>query len=428
MDLSRRFTLAVAIAAAFAPPLVAHAGISPVRADVLLTEGDVLAGSVVSGLNPVFTDGVGRPGSIVALADGRRLIWYDGAIVFDSGTVVDPVLSGGESTIGIGDGGAFIYSPSIDGDDAVWTQSGLLLLDGQPDPVVPGQFNAFNSRPSMLPDGRAVWVAGYSLTAGGATAGRALFRATTGATPVFESLLRTGDLIGGAAIGTTGITFTYQMSDSGEHLAVVLLRDTGSTQTDGSVLVDGTIRAEEGAAVGPAAPGENWQGFAGVAINDAGDWLLAGDTSGPTATDAFLAYNGAIQVREGNSLGGEALPDGSALRAISINNLGQAVHAWNTPGNVRKLFFANDAGNLPDSVLLLKTGTPLDLDGNGSAEAVLVDVLGSFTTTTGLSLAEDGSVYIQASYTIDGSPFESLLRLDGVDVIFADGFDPAGPL
>jgi hypothetical protein len=428
MHPSRRPVLIAAIAATLAGSWSAQAGIAPVAADVLLTEGDALAGSVVSGLNPVFTDGDGRPGSIVALADGRRLIWYDGGVVFDSGTVVSPVLTGGESTIGIGNGGAFIYSPSAGGDDAVWTQSGLLLLDGQPDPVAPGQFNAFNSRPSMLPDGRAVWVAGYSATAGGATLGRAMFRATTGATPVFESLLRTGDLIGGVPIGTTGITFNFQMSDSGEHLAVILLRDTGSTLTDSTVLVDGVIRAEEGAPVVPAAPGENWQAFAGVAINDAGDWLLAGDTSGVAATDNFLAYNGSIQVREGDSLGGEALAAGSALRAISINNLGQAVHAWNTPGDVRKLFFASDAGNLADSVLLLKTGTPLDLDGNGSGEAVLVDVLGTFTTTTGLSLAEDGAVYIQASYTIGGTAFESLLRLDGADVIFANGFDPTGPL
>lgn len=428
MDLSRRLTLAVAIAAAFAAPFSAHAGISPVAAEVLLTEDEPLAGSVISSLNPVFTDGQGIPGSIVALADGRRLIWYDGAVVFDSGTVVGPVLAGGESTIGIGDGGAFIYSPSVDGEDSVWTQSGLLLRGDDPDPTAPGLFNAFNSRPSMLPDGRAVWVGGYAGAQGGATLGRVLYRATTGVTPVFESLLRTGDLIGGVAIGTTGITFNYQMSDDGEHLAILLLRDTGSTATDGTVLVDGVIRAEEGSPVGPSAPGENWQGFAGVAINNDGNWLLAGDTSGPTTTDAFLAYNGELQVREGDTLGGEPLPGGSALRAISINNLGQAVHAWNTPGDVRKLFFASDASNLQDSVLLLRTGTPLDLDGNGTAEAILDDILGTFTTTTGLSLGEDGSVYVQATYTVDGIEFESLLRVGLSDVIFANGFEPIGPL
>lgn len=427
MDLCRRLTLAVAISAALSAPVAVRAGISPVQAEVLLTEGDALAGSTVSSLNPVFTDGQGVPGGIVALADGRRLILYDGAIVFDSGTVVGSVLTGGEATIGIGDGGAFIYSPNVDGEDAVWTQSGLLLRGDDPDPTAPGLFNAFNSRPSMLPDGRAVWVGGYAGSPGGATLGRVLYRATTGATPVFESLLRTGDLVGGIAIGTTGISFNYQMSDDGDHLAVVLLRDTGSTATDGTVLVDGVIAAEEGSPIGPQAPGENWQGFAGVAINNDGDWLLAGDTSGPAATDAFLAYNGELQVREGDTLGGEALPDGSALRAISINNLGQAVHAWNTPGNVRKLFFANDASNLQDSVLLLRTGTPLDLDGNGAAEAVLVDILGTFITTTGLSLAEDGSVYVQASYTIDGTPFESVLRVDASDLIFANGFDPIAP-
>lgn len=416
------------------PPLAAalactcaHAGAPPVAADVLLSQGDALAGSTVATLNPVFLDGAGRPGSLVVLANGNRAIWYDGAVVFDSGDVAGTVLAGGEATIGIGDGGAFVYSPNADGEDSVWTQAGLLLRGTDPAPGLPGQFTTFHSRPSMLPDGRAVWVGGLTDVQGGSTQGRVLYRASTTAPFAYEPLLRTGDVVGGFAIGTTGIGFQYQMSDSGAHLAALLILQTGSTANDNVVYLDGSVVAREGSPVGSSAPGENWQNFAGVAVNDAGDWLLAGDTDGATATDAFLAFNGELQVREGDLVDGELLGAGSALRAIAINNLGQALHAWNTPGNVRKVFFANDAGRLHDSVLLLRTGSGLDLTGDGNADATLVDILGTFTTTTGLSLAEDGAIHIQASYDQGGNTRVSLLRLALPDRLFYDGFQAAAP-
>ncbi|MBX3725897.1 MAG: hypothetical protein KF823_08265 [Xanthomonadales bacterium] len=415
------------------PPLAAvlactglHAGLPPVAVDVLLSQGDPLAGSTVATLNPVFPDGEGRPGSLVALANGNRAIWYDGAVVFDSGEVAGSVLTGGEATIGIGNDGAFVYSPNTDGEDSVWTQAGLLLRGTDPAPGLPGQFTTFHSRPSMLPDGRAVWVGGITNTQGGSTQGRVLYRATTTAPFAYEPLLSTGDMVGGFAIGTTGVGFQYQMSDSGEHLVMLLVLQTGSAANDTGVYRNGALVAQEGSPVGPSAPGENWQNFAGVAVNDSGDWLLAGDTDGAVASDAFLAFNGELLVREGDLLDGELLPAGSALRAIALNNKGQALHAWNTPGNVRKLFFANDAGRLHDSLLLLRTGSGLDLTGDGSTDATLVDILGTFTTTTGLSLAEDGAIYIQASYDQGGSTRTSLLRLALPDRLFRNGFqDPA---
>lgn len=414
------------LAAAFAC-CGARAGVPPVAAEVLLTLGDPLAGSTAATLNPVFVDGAGRPGSVVALANGNRVIWYDGAVVFDSGDVAGSVLTGGEATIGIGDGGAFVYSPNTDGEDSVWTQAGLLLRGTDPAPGLPGQFTTFHSRPSMLPDGRALWVGGLTAIQGGATQGRVLYRATTTAPFAYEPLLRTGDVVGGFPIGTTGIGFQYQMSDSGAHLVALLILQTGSTANDNVVYLNGDLVATEGSPVGPSAPGENWQNFAGVAVNDAGDWLLAGDTDGATATDAFLAFNGELQVREGDLLDGELLGSGSALRAIAINNLGQAIHAWNTPGNVRKLFFANDASRLQDSLLLLRTGSALDFTGDGNADATLVDILGTFTTTTGLSLAEDGAIHIQASYDQGGNTRVSLLRLALPDRLFYDGFQAGAP-
>lgn len=412
-------------AALLATASLAQAGAMTVTAERLLTVGDDLSGSTVSSLNVVFTDGEGRPGSLVELADTARVIWYDGAAIFNSLSISGFTLSGGEATMGVGNGARFIYSPNTDGGDSVWTQSGLLFRANDPAPGIPDQFTTFHSRPKMLPDGTAVWIAGITDTNGGSTQGRALYRANSQGPANAELLLRTGDLINGVAIGPTGVGFQYQLSDNGDHLANLILRATGSTANDGAVLVDGVMVAQEGSPVGPSAPGENHQGFAGVAINNQGNWLLAGDTDGPVSSDAFLAYNGDIQMREGSSYGGEDLPAGSALRAIAINNINQAVMSWNTPGNVRKLFFATDASQLFNAVLLLKTGSGLDFTGNGVADATLIDIFGSFTNTKGLDLAEDGRVMLHVSYEEGGQTRQSLISIQVPDRLFSDRFENA---
>ena len=408
------------------PTLPAFAGgPTPVAAERLLTVGDALAGSTVQNLNVVFTNGQGQPGSIVVLADGGRAIWYDGAVVFNSNDVVGHTLTGGEATIGIGDDGRFHYSPNTDGSDSVWTHNGLLIRGTDPAPGIAGQFTTFHSRPSMLPDGTAVWVAGITPTQGGSSQGRVLYWSNSDGMPDPEPILKTGDLVGGFAVGTTGIGFQYKMSDNGKHVVGALILDTGSTANNDVIHINGKIVAREGDPVGDSAPGENWQNFAGVSINDHGDWLLAGDTDGPTASDAFVAYNGEIQMREGSSYGGETLPAGSALRAVSINNAGQAAMTWNTPGNVRKLFFANEASRLHNAIPVLVTGDGLDFDGDGTADATLIDILGTFTTTNALQLAESGDIYLNVSYDEGGNTRQSLIRIDYPDHLFAHDFEAA---
>jgi hypothetical protein len=391
-----------------------------VQATRLLSVGDPLENSTVAALSPVFTNGEGQPGSIVVLTSGARVVWSNG-VLFNSASVVSPVLTGGEEALGFGNGGRFAYSPSVDGNDAIYTHTGVLLSEPQP---IPGQttFSSFNSRPNMLPDGRAFWVGGFTQNQGGATQGRILLRATTGASPVFETLLKSGDLVDGVAVGTTGISFGVAMSDDGNQLANVLLLDTGNTATDGAVRINSTVVAREGDAIGAQAPGENWQGLSLVSINNAGRWLLAGDTSGATATDAFLASNGVIQVREGSTLDGETLDTVAAVRAASINNRNQAIHIWNTNNNVRKAFFAADASRLDQSKLLLRTGSPLDFNSDGVADGTLIDIFGTTAGAAGVSLAEDSFVYFHISYSEGMTTRQSLVRI-ALDRVFGDGFE-----
>ncbi len=414
--------LGTSILALMNAPVVAG-GAGPVHVERLLTVGDALAGSTVQTLNVVFTNGQGRPGSIVTLADNGRVIWYDGGGVFNSNEIASHTLTGGEPTIGIGDDGRFIYSPNTDGQDSVWTHEGLLMRGTDPAPGIADQFTTFHSRPSMLPDGTAVWVAGFTATKGGSTQGRVLYWLNSDGVPAPEPILKTGDLVGGFTIATTGIGFQYKASDNGKHVIGLLVLDTGSTANNDVAHINGEIVAREGDPVGASAPGENWQNFAGVSINDHGHWLLAGDTDGATASDAFIAYNGEIQMREGSSYGGEPLPSGSSLRAISINNAGQAAATWNTPGNVRKLFFANNAGRLHDAVPVLVTGDGLDFNGDGSADATLIDILGTFTTTNALQLAESGVIYLHVSYDENGDTRQSLIGVRFPDYLFAHDFE-----
>jgi hypothetical protein len=59
---------------------------------------------------------------------------------------------------------------------------------------------------------------------------------------------------------------------------------------------------------------ENWQNWGSLGVNEAGDWMVEGDTSGATTTDSFIAKNGVILYREGSVVGGLTLTGGRAQR------------------------------------------------------------------------------------------------------------------
>ncbi len=301
----------------------------PLPVTVVLQIGDTPAGgggAMVDGLNPPFTDGGGRVGFNGALTSGERFIWIDGGIVFLDSSVVGATLTGAESTMGISDADGFIYSPSVDGDDSVWSHTGLVLRENVQAPDFPaGTNNTFNSRPTMSPGGAAYWIAGFDDTGGTSTLGRMLYTTPTAPAGDITVVLRSDDMVDGLAIARpSGIGFDYQVSDDGTHHIHDLLMDTGSTADDGAIYVDGALVAREGQANGT---GANWDNFDVVSINDAGNYLFSGDDDGDSSKDEFLAYNGVIGVREGDVVGGIALTTTAAVLGASLNNAGQAVHA-----------------------------------------------------------------------------------------------------
>ncbi len=363
---------------------------SQVPATLVLKAGDTVGASTVSTLNPPFTDANGKVGFLGTMADADRFIWHDtGPVWFNSDETVE-VLTGGEGTMGIGNNAEFIYSPSISGSDGVWGQNGQIAVENVQAPDLPRGWNStFHSRPQMSDDGTAHWVAGFDDTGGTATKGRVLYSQAPGGSPLV--VIRSDDVIDGQVIDRpSGVDFDYQFSGDGLHHASVILVDTGSTTNDGRVYIDGSFVAAETA---PSGSGDNWDNFDIVSINNNGNYIFTGDTDGATTSDEFVAYNGAIVVREGDTLDGVLLASGFALRAASINDLDQVAHMWG--GTAGEHLFFGDASNLAASVELLAVGDTIDVDGDTIADYLITDFNASSGIAPGLDLAEDGVVYLE---------------------------------
>lgn len=402
MQICRTGALGAGIVAA----LAGLAAADLIDAKLVVYEGQVFGSRTVSTINTPFTNGNGQVGLVVGFDDSTRGIWFDTGFIFNSGDALPDVLTGGESTMGISDAGDFIYSPSFNGGDAVYTSAGKLLAD---DDLIPGTslFSTFNSRPTMGADGTAYWVGGYTSTLGGSTQGRMLLRATDPSDPnSMTAIYKTGQDVGGWAIGTSGVGFDYKFSNDGAHHIVSLVLETGSTTHDDFIVVNGSIVAREAS---PNGTGDNWDNFDDVAINNLGNYIFSGDTDGATSSDEFIAYNGNIALREGDSVDGRIL--GGAVDALSINDNNQAAFIWDS--DIGETLFFGDAGSLALSIALLSTGDTVDLNNDGNADYTVIDFnAAAGVVGPGLDLAEDGWVYVEVDLQdFAGADFEAVIGL-----------------
>lgn len=384
----------------------------PIPAAMIAKVGDPVGTSTISAVNSPFTDGNGRVGFVASLADGQRIIWHNAGPVFFSGSAAQ-TLTGAEGTMGVSNSGGFVYSPSINGEDGVYTHNGPLLRGTDPAPGFAGQFITFNSRPTMQPDGTAWWIAGRSATSGGSTQNRTLYRSTDTATPVIVPVLSTGDVVGGFTIqASSGVDFDFDVSDNNAH-HVHVLDTTEATASDLFLYVDGVMAHREGTATGS---GDNWLDFNSPGINNAGNYVFGARTS--TATfDIAVAYNGAIKVREGNTLDGLTLASGAAIRALSINNSNLVAHVWGwgSGASLVEALFVGDGPTLDtSSSLILRTGDTLDVNGDMIADLQVFDFKAAGSTIgPALDLADDGYLYIELGLgPIGGAEeFEAIVRI-----------------
>jgi hypothetical protein len=337
----------------------------------ILREGDVLEDFPIT-LNNVAVNGVG--GYAIGLTAGTlSQVWGSAtggpiAIMRTEGTFGPLVQTGFESFWGFANSGSIAYSATgtggpVGGFDSVWLDDTAIAVEGDPVPSLPGQFWVFASRPSASTSGEPWWVSGYSSTSGGSTQARGLFRGVD-ATPV----LVTGDEVGGIAetvnVGT-GVAFSYRISNEGTKwmgIAVV----TSSTATDNVVVINGDAvmagggLVREGSVIPVGAGGdgvETYQAFASLAVNESGNWLLAGDSNAATTADAFVMINGQIVLREGAMVGG--FPTTGAFDWADLNENGDWIVSWNVnDGTTREALIFNGE-------LLIRETAPIDRDGDG---------------------------------------------------------------
>jgi hypothetical protein len=404
------------------PPATAASGRAIVEATLVLQDGDNPGGTggVVSILGTPFTNGSGAPGFTGDVDLNDDFVWYDTGIAWQNSSGLPTVLSGAETTSGVSGTGGFIYSPSTDGDDSVWTDSGLLAVENVQAPAQPAGTNStFHSRPTMIPTGQAYWVAGLDPTGGTTSNARVLYTSTDGTPATIASVLQSGDVVDGLTIssGSSGIMFDYDFSDDGSHHIHELDMDTGSTTDDGAIYVDGSLVARESLPNGSGV--DNWDNFDYQSINNSGDYFFTGDTDGNTATDEFIAYNGAISVREGDTIGGVVLATSMFIRGVGINNPGHGAVVLSANGT-EHLFFTCDASDfIGVGQLILSVGDELDFDGNGTGDALVTDFN---TSTHGLTLDDSGVVFVELDINYGATDLEAIVGLDlpscaGTDLI-----------
>lgn len=380
-----------------------------VSGDIIVQEGDIIDGSAVSSVNSPFTNGNGQLGAVLALDDGRRAIWYDTGVIFTSDMALPDALTGGEGTMGIGNNGEFIYSPSFNGNDSVWGQNGLILAEPDQAPGFdPGFLSTFNSRPQMIDDGTGFWIGGVNDgTSSTSTASRALFRSNPNGT--LDRVFGAGDAIansGGLAISTgSGVDFDYHVSGGGNNMINVFLGDTGSTTNDGVLAVNGSMIARETLATGQ---GDNWDNFDHVSINNSGTYVFSGDTDGDTASDEFIAVNGAIALREDMTLDGFTL--GSGVDALSINNNDELAFIWDTDEGTETLFYASDVMDFSSAIALLSVGDEFDMDNDGIGDWLIDDFNASSAIGPGLDFAENGFVFVE----VDLESFDGATNIEAI--------------
>jgi hypothetical protein len=399
-------------------------------ATLVLAVGEVPAGETgaVTSLNSPFTNRLGQVGfagdlDVADTAD--RFLWAGDAIVWHNSDAAPALLSGAEGSMGIGDAGEFFYSPSVGGNDAVWSHNGAVCVQGGQAPgFAAGVTVTFNSRPAMNGNGRAYWVAGFNDAGGTGSLGRVLYTSPTASAGDIQIVMRSDDLVGGFPIDRpAGIGFDYDFSESGVHGIASLVLETGSTATDAAVAVDGAIVAREGSPIGN---GANWSSFDLVSINDSGHYVFSGDSDAATTVDEFIAWDSQIVMFEGFTLDGHQLTTPATVGALSMDEAGSLVHLWSISGGEELLYFACEALDLTESRLLLATGDGLDFDGDDIADVTVTDFNASSAVGPGLELSPEGPIYVEVD--IDdgggGGPVEAIVALGRpVCMPFNDGFE-----
>ncbi|MFZ4430369.1 MAG: DUF7453 family protein [Phycisphaerales bacterium] len=415
--------LALLAGAAFVSAAAPALAQRTVPAELLLAEGQPLpsVGGVILELDTPVLDADGKVGLNGKATIGgidRTFVFVESSPIFlDSTAPAGYTLSGREISMGISPGGQFIYSPSINGNDGLWSSAGYVIANRDPAPGATGKFIKFASGPRMAADGRFTFMAGFSNTPGGTTTDRAVYQGRLGV-PGLTLLYKTGDTVDGQVLRftTPNLSFKYDVSSNAQHLIHISGVGAGSGST--WVLKDGTWIAQPATQLpGSIYANEAWNTFNGVGVNDAGDWIIYGFSSNyddPTSND-FVAFNGVDTLHENQTIDGLTLATPASVRAAALNNLGRIAMIWQYGSSVAptpKALVVGEGGTLAQSIVVVASGDLLDVDGDGSPDWRVVDLPDNNSVGIGLDLADDGRVATTCTLEppAGGTRFDATIR------------------
>jgi len=364
-------------------------------ARIILKDGDSLGGGTVLSLSRPFIDGDGKVGFTGNIEIGgvpHDFTYYDNGLLFLDTDALPDDLNTFEAFMGVGDQAEFIISSRFNGEDAVYTHKGLLAVENVQAPGLPAGINStFHSRPRMVPNGTAFWIAGLNNGSGGTNSVGRIFYTVNSAGAISPLLITGATEIAGRVItaNSSALDFDYGVSDNGNNYLNLLSLDApGGGNTRALVRNGNTILAEVGQSAGRS---EKWESIDLMDVNNNGDEVFTGDTDGDIETDEFIAFNGTIVLREGATVGGVTLTSGATVRGVDLNNNGQLLHIWKIED--AEYLFVGQADDLAaTSVLMVSQSDQLDTDGDGSADFSIVDI---YTFASSAALTDDHRIFVE---------------------------------
>ncbi len=407
LSMARRGLLLSSACAGVSFGLTSVAQAQVVRATVVMQYGDVPAsgdGSAIGSLGYPDSTPSGKPVVVGSLTTDNAYVWVGDQIIWLGSQAPTQPYPDGTNTQGSGganDTGNWVSILKLNNLSTIYTDLGPLLSLDDPAPGFPAGRTIWNvNRATMDTSGAAYFYA--SIAESGLTVGTALYRSTDRTIGNTTPLLKTGDDLGGFVLDPFGVKTWYAVSRSGGHYVAVV----HAVGTDG-LAVDGALALKQGDSDGVEGV---WDNFDFVDINSGGHYVVSGDTSAPTIRDEFVAYDGTISVREGDTLDGVELLNPASVFAVSINDKGNVAHAWgHNPGSSRTLFYSCDPTNLKNSRRVVGANDELDLDGDGSADATFKRLDFATNVGNGVQLSENDVIYTRAQLNYGASDIQAII-------------------
>ncbi len=347
---------------------------------LVLQEGDVAPGGggrPVTFVSGPVQDGLGTVGLGGSIDDGLgnrdSFLWEKDSIFLQSSQVGMTGFNGRVFGIGLPQDTVkrpyAVAANDPSGPRVLLSHQGIVMRAGMTAPGLPASWRVTDIRNlEMLPNGALAWSVLYVKNTGGQ--GTAQYFSSDATAQNVTKLFRDGNTVDGAVIKKLGLAYDWDVSDSGEHhVQVMRVKPEGQPATF-AVYVDGKFALYPGDSAGG---GETWEHFTWVATNDKGQLINGGEIDAPESTNNVLAHKGQVVQREGGFVDGVLLAAPAEVAHTHLNNDGAAIYLWAVRGSVGPyaIFYTPDIDDFSTTRHVVSEGAPLDLDGDGNAEATL---------------------------------------------------------